>query len=508
VFSLAVCWYAIYVCVCLRVRILQLNDEVQSIKSEIETIKETISELDTRDPSKDADRGLLQRIVNRLEKNLIQPSGFYEQVTDYRASEEYAHLKKTLPSSLSLSRWREEASMVQRKFKFATLTARLKNAEHYKNMLFKLEESSQTLNELEEWIQMQPIWLTRAETAQAEASEALRNREFLGAREKRKAADENWKLAGLSAKHIAKRRVNECFAEVMLRSSDALVTRAEEKRILERKGESVLGAAVRFGSSLMGRVANYWTRGNADDGGVAASGPPYSSSAARKAAMQAAVRRKAAIVAEHRDATENQWQNRNAVEMFGDCAIHLSLSGVFEESNALRLTRVMSLLLGAKLDECVRECEFLLATLPSDSWTAQLRITDLHTGEVKDRRCFDIALKALLAQALSLMYASSQQPQSDLPLLKRAASVYSHLSDICLNQDLRAVVDAFPVMNEVSVFVSKRVKCVYVCAYVCTYVCACACANARARARARTRASTREWKRWLILILISRASCF
>jgi hypothetical protein len=94
---------------------------------------------------------------------------------------------------------------------------------------------------------------------------------------------------------------------------------------------------------------------------------------------------------------------------------YLNLANLFEMDRSLQVSRAVALLYSWQLDECIFECEYLLACQVPASPEEGAQV--FETPE--ELKCFDVALKVILAQALAFY--------DDVPSLARANIIYNSL---------------------------------------------------------------------------------
>jgi hypothetical protein len=103
---------------------------------------------------------------------------------------------------------------------------------------------------------------------------------------------------------------------------------------------------------------------------------------------------------------------------------YLYLANLFEMDRSLQVSRTVALLYSCQLDECIFECEYLLACQVPAS-------PEEGAQEFEELKCFDVALKVILAQALAFY--------DDVPSLARANIIYNSLP---VDKQLRSVPSA------------------------------------------------------------------
>lgn len=106
-----------------------------------------------------------------------------------------------------------------------------------------------------------------------------------------------------------------------------------------------------------------------------------------------------------------------AIEQYSDLCTYLNLANLFVMDRSLQVSRAVALLYSCQLDECIFECEYLLACQVPASPEEGAQV--FETPE--ELKCFDVALKVILAQALAFY--------DDVPSLARANIIYNSLAD-------------------------------------------------------------------------------
>jgi hypothetical protein len=111
-----------------------------------------------------------------------------------------------------------------------------------------------------------------------------------------------------------------------------------------------------------------------------------------------------------------------AIEQYSNLSrTYLYLANLFEMDRSLQVSRAVALLYSCQLDECIFECEYLLA--------CQVPASPEEGAQVfEELKCFNVALKVILAQALAF--------NDDVPSLARANIIYNSLP---VDKQLRSV---------------------------------------------------------------------
>ena len=125
-----------------------------------------------------------------------------------------------------------------------------------------------------------------------------------------------------------------------------------------------------------------------------------------------------------------------AIEQYGDLSKnYLNLASLFEMDRSLQVSRAVALLYSCQLDECIFECEYLLACEVPGKQVFTLQASPEGAAHVfeslEELKCFDVALKVILAQALAFY--------GDVPSLARASIIYNLLA---VDNRLRSVPSA------------------------------------------------------------------
>ena len=115
-----------------------------------------------------------------------------------------------------------------------------------------------------------------------------------------------------------------------------------------------------------------------------------------------------------------------AIEQYSDLCTYLNLANLFVMDRSLQVSRAVALLYSCQLDECIFECEYLLACQVPASPEEGAQV--FETLEDEELKWFDVALKVILAQALACY--------DDVPSLARADIIYNSLA---VDNQLRSV---------------------------------------------------------------------
>jgi len=274
-----------------------------------------------------------------------------------------------------------------------------------------------------------------------------------GARELRKAGAECFAKCGISNVMALNLQACDSFETLILLESD---TRSvDANAVLTDDIQAQVGIYEKFSAFFLGhrprfadRLARLWSAKEPESGKEAAARSVQKDERSQESEQTEKGKKLFSDVdwkektKERKEKKENNLLKKKAKEVNkGSGSIEkfrvlsgpiLKLACLFGRDRTYQLSRPLGLLYTRQFDECISECEYLLACeVPAGGGQA---------ASDEELMCFDLGLKAILAQALA--FCGDGQ---DVPSLARANMIYSTMTGD--SQVTTRCVSAFPVMH-------------------------------------------------------------